>query len=224
MTSRTPPDPETAGIREYLPYVLPFLVFAGFTYLVPLLGLHRALVYPAKTFGVLICLALFWPRIRHEITPVLDLNAVWVGMVAFILWIGLEGRYPLIGTPAGFDPHQAGLSQGMTLGLTAVRLAGAALVVPVMEELFWRSFALRFLVDSRFSRVPLGTFTWFSFAGVCVAFGLEHHRWLPGIITGALYALLLYQKKNLFSPILAHGVTNLLLGIYVIANQAWQFW
>lgn len=185
--------------------------------------LPQALVYPIKTIAVLALLIIFWPRIKGEIRPFMDMNAILAGIAAFILWIGLEGRYPMIGTPQGFNPHDHA-QEAWGWVLAGIRLTGAALVVPVMEELFWRSFALRFLINSAFTRIPLGTFSWFSFVFVSVAFGLEHHRWLPGILTGLLYALMLYQKKNLFSPILAHGVTNLLLGIYVLANQAWIFW
>ena len=106
----------------------------------------------------------------------------------------------------------------------AFRLAGAAIVIPLAEELFWRSFALRFLEKSAFKSIPLGQFSWFSFILVSLAFGLEHHRWLPGIIAGLAYAGLLYRTKNLFSPILSHAVTNLLLGVYVLSTGRWEFW
>ena len=219
------PDPAEQKIpmNAFFPYVIPFIVFAGFTYLVPVFNLSRALVYPAKTLAALVLMIYFWPRIKHEIRPFLDLNAVMAGIVVFILWVGMEDSYPKIGVPGGFNPFEQG--QG-TIGwvLMGTRMLGAVLVVPVMEELFWRSFALRFLMDTYFTRIALGSFTWFSFIFVSIAFGLEHHRWLPGILGGMIYALLLYQKKNLFSPILAHAVTNLLLGIYVIINGEWGFW
>jgi len=215
-------EPKTR-VSEFLPYVVPFIVFAGFTYLVPVFNLSKALVYPAKTLSVMALLFFYWPRIKHEITITPDLLAVLAGIAVFIVWVGLENFYPKIGPDSSFNPYE--LSQGThTRLLIGTRLFGAVLVVPVMEELFWRSFALRFLIDTHFKRHPLGTFTWFSFIFVSIAFGLEHDRWLPGIIAGLIYAALVYKKKNLFSPILAHGVTNLLLGIYVIANNEWRFW
>jgi hypothetical protein len=108
--------------------------------------------------------------------------------------------------------------------LIAFRLGGAALVVPVMEELFWRSFALRFLISSDFRSVPLGKFSWYSFIVVSILFGLEHHEWLSGMLAGMIYALVLYRTRNLFDPILAHAVTNLLLGVYVLTTGSWSFW
>ena len=210
-------------VSEFLPYVVPFFVFAGFTYLVPVFNLSKALVYPAKTLSVMALLFFYWPRFKHEIKVTLDLNAVMAGIAVCIVWIGFENFYPKIGPESGFNPYE--LAQGPQVYLLmASRLFGAVLIVPVMEELFWRSFALRFLIDTNFTRYSLGTFTWFSYIFVSLAFGMEHQRWLPGIFAGLIYALLLYQKKNLFSPILAHGVTNFFLGIYVIVNNEWGFW
>ena len=103
----------------------------------------------------------------------------------------------------------------------AFHLAGAALVVPLAEELFYRSFALRLLIRSDFQSVPLDRFSWFGFIVVSLAFGFEHHRWLPGVVAGMAYAGVLYRTKNLFSPIQSHAVTNLLLGIYVLVTGQW---
>ena len=99
-----------------------------------------------------------------------------------------------------------------------MRLMGAAVVVPVMEELFWRSFLMRYLINPDFRAVPMGSFAWFSFLGVAVLFGLEHHRVVVGFIAGVLYGGLLIRQKKLKWVILAHGVTNLGLGIYCEAR------
>ena len=54
--------------------------------------------------------------------------------------------------------------------------------------------------------------------------GFEHHRVIVGIIAGLLYNLLLIRQKKLKGVILAHGVTNLGLGIYVLLTGNWMFW
>jgi CAAX prenyl protease-like protein len=112
----------------------------------------------------------------------------------------------------------------MRLVLTASRLFGAALVVPVMEELFWRSFLIRYIVNSDFTKVPVGLFSWGSFAITVVLFGLEHHYLIAGMMAGIAYNLLLYRSRSLAHCILAHGVTNLVLGWYVLQTGAWHFW
>jgi len=105
-----------------------------------------------------------------------------------------------------------------------MRLLGAAVVAPVMEELFWRSFLMRYLTNRDFRSVPMGSLTRYSFLAVAVLFALEHHRIVEGVVAGLLYGLLVVRQKKLVGAILAHGITNLGLGIYVIATGRWMFW
>ncbi len=223
MTSDSNLDPPIFNKNAYIFYVLPFAVFAVFILIETIFEWSRAVMYPVKTVSVGLLLLFFRNKFRREITFSIDLSAVMAGILVFIIWVGLDGYYPLMGTIVILNPFDAydGISLYLFIGF---RMIGAVLVVPVMEELFWRSFALRFLIRSRFQEVPLGTFTWFSFIITSIAFGFEHHHWLPGIIAGFIYAILLYQKKNLASPIIAHAVTNLLLGIYVLSTGQWSFW
>ena len=209
-------------VVEALPYIAPFLLFALLTVAGSWMELGPEVIYPLKTALVGACLLIFMPRWKHEIRFTLDLPAILAGIAVFAVWVGLESIAPQLGETTSFNPHE--LSPDWTTGLSSIRLLGAVLVVPVMEELFWRSFALRFLIDTSFKRIPLGAFTWFSFILVAIAFGLEHNRWIPGIIAGLVYAALLLRTKNLFSPIQSHAVTNLLLGIYVLHTGHWQYW
>ena len=226
MSRITPPlsrsfsDISTAW--PWLPYVAPFGVFAALTTLLPMMSIGAGVGYTAKTLATAAILAIFWPMLRQEIQWAWDWLAVAAGIGVFVVWIGLEGRYPQIGH-SSFDPYAAAGPWNAT-GIISVRLFGAAMVVPLMEELFWRSFVMRFLVASRFKSVLLGQFSWYAFVITAVAFGFEHHRWLPGIIAGIVYGALLCRSRNLFSPILAHTVTNLLLGIYVLQTEQWSFW
>jgi CAAX prenyl protease-like protein len=93
-----------------------------------------------------------------------------------------------------------------------------------MEELFWRSFLLRYLIASPFTAVRLGTFTPLSFGATVILFGLEHHLWLAGMVAGVAYTLVLYTTHCLWPCILAHAITNLLLGIHVLLTGEWQWW
>ena len=108
--------------------------------------------------------------------------------------------------------------------LAGIRIFGASVVVPIMEELFWRSFLIRWIVNTRFESVPLGTFTVGSFLITVVLFGLEHNLWLAGMMAGAAYNLLLYRTGRIWPCILAHGLTNFLLGVHVLVTQEWQWW
>jgi CAAX prenyl protease-like protein len=151
---------------------------------------------------------------------------ILVGVVVLVVWVAPEDLLaPLrMGDPRGFDPYAFGLSGAAVWGLIGVRIFGASVVVPVMEELFWRSFLMRYLIDADFKQVALGSFSLFSFAVVAVAFGFEHHRWVVGIAAGLAYGGLLVWRRDLFTCILAHGVTNLGLGLYVLKTGEWTFW
>ena len=219
----------TVAVKPYIhfmkycsPYVVPYILLGFFIYLGPLLNISKAVLYPLQSIVVLGSLILYWKAYKAEIRFSFDLTAIIVGVAVFFVWVLPEGLYPQIGH-SEFNPNDLAGGKAIYL-LIAFRLFGASLTIPLVEELFWRSFALRFLIKTRFKDIPLGYFNWFSFAAGSLAFGFAHHRWLPGIIAGAAYALLLYRSKNLFSPILAHAVTNFLLGIYVIATGKWYFW
>ncbi len=127
------------------------------------------------------------------------------------------------GTLQGYDPtvFPDGITRSMLIGF---RLAGASIVVPVMEELFWRSFLVRYLIDSDIKKVAIGQFTAMSCIVTIILFGMEHNFWLSGIIAGAVYTLLLYRTKSIAQCILSHAVTNFSLGIYVLNTGKWHFW
>lgn len=208
--------------QPYIPYIIPFAIFGVCTYLGPLFNISASLVYPLKTVLVSASLIYFWKEYKSEIKFSLNWLAVVSGVLVFFIWVLPEGLYPQIGH-SEFNPYEN--SKGyMVYFLIIFRIIGASLVVPLMEELFWRSFALRFAIKSEFKTIPLGQFSWFSFIFISLLFGFEHHRWLVGIFAGMIYTGILYHRKNLFDPILSHGITNLLLGIYVLSTQQWSFW
>jgi CAAX prenyl protease-like protein len=156
-----------------------------------------------------------------------------IAVLVLILWIAPQ---ELLGFPPrteGFDPEIFSGNQALFLTMVGVRFVRLVIVVPLLEEIFWRGFLLRDLVQPRFTEVPLGTFTWRSFFIVAGAFGLAHwgkETWPPGpdfipaLITGALYNLVAYRTKSLTSCVIAHAMTNLLLGIYIMRTGQWGFW
>ena len=152
----------------------------------------------------------------------LDGTSVLIGVLIFILWVGLEGIYPVFPSsgvyydPTAFDTSVFGF-------LILARFAGGVLVAPLIEELFCRSFLMRYAVDARWQDVPIGTYTLGSFAIVTLFFGFSHFRWLPGILTAVLLNLLLYRTKNVSSCVFAHATANLLLLVYVVYTGEWGF-
>ncbi|MGE0824743.1 MAG: CAAX prenyl protease-related protein [Candidatus Binatia bacterium] len=204
-----------------VPYVLPFVVFVLLTELTRWIPGSVLWLYPLKTVAAGALLVWFW-RTYEEISWEFSWLAIATGILVFVLWVPLYGGYLLLSEPTITNPYD--LAGTWAISWISIRLLGSAVVVPVMEELFWRSFLLRYLIQSDFRQVPLGTFTWPSFIISVVLFGVEHNQWFAGIVAGALYTLLLYHSRSLSSCILAHAVTNFLLGVYVLTTHEWQYW
>ncbi|MDP9045271.1 MAG: CAAX prenyl protease-related protein [Pseudomonadota bacterium] len=149
--------------------------------------------------------------------------AVAVGGAVFGLWIVLDAPWMTLGTPtATFLPVDG--AGHLIWPLVGVRWVGAALIVPLMEELFWRSFLMRWIQSPQFESVlprqvgpkaiVLSTFV----------FVLAHTLWLAAAIAGLAYAWLYVRTGKLWVPVLAHGVTNGVLGIWVLTTGNWAFW
>lgn len=226
---------------DALPRILPFALFMGFIALESLIRWISGLtdtsesgesllflwLYPVRTAVVLASLIYLWPAYRELRDKFCDnwvevVFVILVGVVVYVAWVRMNWPWAMQGQPAGYEPFRAGAMAGAVL--TVIRLFGAAVIVPVMEELFWRSFLIRYLVASPFASVRLGTFTPLSFGVTIVLFGLEHHLWLAGMMAGVAYSLLLYKTGRLWPCIWAHAITNLLLGIHVLWTREWYWW
>ena len=200
-------------------YLIPFILYAVTAPVVDYF--FKGYGYLAKTIATLIALGYFWNDYK-EIKLKFDPSAIFVGALVFIVWVGLEGMYPALGS-SEFNPYNAASS--LVVPVLLIKLIGAILVAPLAEELFTRSFLLRFFIDPhKWDKIKIGKYTLFSFVITVLFFGFSHNRWLPGIITGIFLNLLLYKRKQISSCIIAHGVANLCLAVYVLATGNWGFW
>jgi CAAX prenyl protease-like protein len=220
--------------RASLARVLPFVLYIGFLAAMPLIadalpGFDRRWLYAVQIGAVAFVLA-FFARHYVELRFVQPLSVnQWLaglatGLAVFILWISLDLPWMKLGAgeTAGFDPRDA--AGAVIWPLALVRVLGAALVVPVMEELFWRSFVMRWIDNPKFLAVLPAAISLRALLLSSVVFGVEHDLWLAGIVAGLAYGWLYMRSGNLWSPILAHGLTNLLLGLWVLNTGNWQFW
>lgn len=212
----------TNKLRPYYPYVLPFAVFMILTEIGNWIPDAIYYIYPLKTLVTAGILLYYWKYYK-------ELNLSWTGfalfcgIAVFIIWVGIDDFYPKLSSGTTYNPY-AFKSKRIAVWLIFNRMIGSVVIVPVMEELFWRSFILRFLINQDFRKVPIGTFTWPSFIISSILFGTEHNRWLAGIIAGAIYNIVLYQRKELSDCIAAHAITNFLLGVFVVSSGCYEFW
>jgi CAAX prenyl protease-like protein len=214
--------------------VIPFAAFMA------LLALRGALpadgsagVDPRWVYGLTVTvvgalLALWWREYGELATQVWPtaretLLAVAVGLVVFALWISLDAPWMRVGeATAAFVPLDA---QGQPMwSLIAVRWVGAALLVPVMEELFWRSFLMRWLEHATFESVVPQSVGLRAVVLSTFVFTLAHTLWLGAVVAGLAYAWLYRRTGQLWVPVIAHAVTNGVLGVWVVMTGNWAFW
>ena len=207
--------------------IAPFAIFVGLTFLQGQLG-------PASPYWIYVVKTLVGAWMIWEARPFVEemqwkisWEALVIGVVIFIAWVGLDGLYPrLVRLETGWNPNrQFGEGSPLAWFYIFVRLTGSALIVPPLEEVFYRSFLYRYLVKTDFCAMRLGQFHAMSFVVTSVIFGLMHpDRWLAGILCGVAYQGLVVKKDRLGDAMTAHATTNLLLGIWVVWKGAWNFW
>ncbi len=238
------------AIRRYpeLPYVAPF-----FVYLIcvaaegwisdPFYRLHS---YALRSIIGLVVAIVFWKHFPpfgrlHPLKCIvfgLSVAYGWViihRMVAgqYVDGAWLTTRQAWYFQPIGhdadpsdyFDPRAVYGSGVMYWMFLVVRIAGASITVPIVEELFWRAFLLRALIDwEAFDRVPLARFTWKSFLICSLLSAAEHPQWEVGILCWMVYNGLFYWTRSLLCLIVTHGITNFALYAHVAVHRDWVFW
>lgn len=211
---------------DWFPRVVPFAVFMLFVVLESFFESDVYLIYIVKSTAVGLILLHFRHR-YSELKLTASLKDIFIasviGIIVFVLWINITWDFAVLGEPRANDPYALLGRESFYLAIF-FRIAGSAVVVPVMEELFWRSFLIRWIDNQDFLKTPLGTFTIRSFIISVLLFGSEHSLWLAGITAGIIYNLLLYYRKNIFLCMISHGVTNFVLAVYVLTSHRWMFW
>lgn len=207
--------------------VLPFVIFVLLTSGQGMFGeASRYWIYAAKTAAGAWLIWLMRPYVA-EMKWAISWEAVVVGVAVFGVWVGLDEAYPQpASTDKPWNPHaQFGVGSALAWLVIGIRIAGSSLVVPPLEEVFYRSFLYRYVTRQDFMSVPVGYFRWVPFLVTSVIFALAHaDRWLAGLLCGLAYQALVSWKHRLGDAMTAHAITNLLLGIYVVYRGAWQFW
>jgi len=224
--------------RALWAYVLPFAVFMGGLALISLvqsfapaenaplwLAEPKYWIFPLQTVLCSALLVWFWKTYEwgakwHVITAVLT------GLVVLALWISPQWLLGAEERTDGFNPGLFAGSAALYWGTLILRFIRLVVIVPLLEEIFWRGFLLRYLIKEDFTKVSFGTFSWFSFGVVTVMFGLAHFGpdFIPALLTGAIYNLLAVKTRSLACCVLAHAVTNLGLGLYIMQTGQWGFW
>jgi len=209
--------------------VAPMILFIGLNVVE---GKLPANLYPfayiAKIAVVLLVLGLTakaWTSELAASRTALITGAIF-GVVGIALWIGIEKiPYPHVGGRSSFDPFTAIPDWTFRYLWIATRFIGLAAVVPIVEELFWRGFLVRYIDNmDDFRKVIAGNHSWVATGIVTAAFASIHPEWLAAVAYALLTDQLLRRTKSVGACMVMHAVTNLLLGVYVVVTKSWHLW
>lgn len=237
ISGRTPEQPSKSSppltaLHPAMPYVAPFVVFLLLLmtadYLQQVLGQWEA---PLR---VVLLTAVLWVFSRHvidlRIQQWLLTSAVGVGV--FAVWVAPDLLIPgyrdhwlfqnsVTGTIKSSIPSDL-LQNPLVLTFRTIR---AVVLVPIIEELFWRAWLLRWLISPNFESVELGAYTRSAFWISAILFASEHGPfWEVGLAAGLIYNWLMVRTKSLGDCILAHAITNGVLSLFVMITGRWEYW
>ena len=213
--------------------VLPFVVFLVLTSCQGSLGTESHFwVYLAKCVVGVWLIRVTWPLVS-EMRWVISFEALLAGTLVFILWVTLDVPYTKFSQPddSWNLQKQFAAAPVMVWVFAGVRIAGSTLLVPMLEEVFYRSFLYRYILAPNWMFTAHSSFAVKPFLITSIVFGFTHQHWLAGIACGIIYQLLVIRTNRIGDAITAHAVTNLLLGVWVITQgfgyaekSQWHFW
>lgn len=200
-------------------------------------------IYPLQTIVTLSAVAFWWKH--YTFRPLKAVHAAWAavaGLIGIVLWIlpswlfdrgfvpGNEwlGFVSRSGDDASFDPSIWEGNPSVYWSVVAMRLLRMTVAVAFAEELFWRGFLWRMVSDPYrdFHQVPFGQWSWRALGATVVVFMLAHQTpdKLAAVVWCLIVSLLYVRTKSVGACVLAHAVSNLVLGIYVLVTRQWGFW
>ena len=215
-----------------VPYVAPFVGFMAFIALAHWLPVSPRLLYPLRVVVigavVVVCSRQLVSFRAHNLA-----GSILMGIAVFVLWIAPDVLWPAYRGHWLFDNFLVGSAQSSvpqdvkeSLIFVAFRVFGSVALVPIVEELFWRGWLMRWLVRPEdFESVRLGTYTHYSFWITALLFGAEHGPyWDVGLLAGILYNWWMVRTGRLADCIVAHAITNAILAAYLLYSSQWQYW
>ncbi len=214
-----------------LPYVLPFASFMAFLAIQNYAALPPSIDYPLRVVVLSVILFVFSRHVIDLRSPHL-LASVILGVAVFVIWIGpdllIPGyrrhwlfQNPILGRISTPVPEQIIMSPVVLW----TRILRAVVLVPIIEELFWRAWLMRWLISPRFEQIKLGAYAPMAFWITAGLFASEHGPyWDVGLITGVIYNWWMVRTRSLGDCILVHAVTNACLCGYVVATKHWEYW
>ncbi len=213
IRTETPPDA----------YLVPFMAILAATMISRASSGSFEGMYPLRFVAAAGALWFFRRRYAN-----MDWSVGWaapvVGGLVFVLWIGLD-RIAGIRDQSALPISLAALPAATRTAWLVFRVLAAVVTVPIAEELAFRGFLLRRLISADFESVSLQRWSLLAVGVSSVGFGLLHgDRWIAGSLAGLLYAAAQKWRGSIADAVVAHGVTNALIAVWVLWGGHWSLW
>jgi exosortase E/protease (VPEID-CTERM system) len=168
--------------------------------------------------GLLVAFRRYYRDLSFGFSPI----AMGVGLLVGAVWIATApvNQDAVLLVSETFE----GKSRGFYWSWLATRVVGSCLVVPVCEELAFRGYLLRRLIDRDFTSVSFMKWSPIAIVGSSLAFGLVHERWVAAALAGLAYALVQLRSGRLADAVVAHSASNVVIAVWVLAKDAWWLW
>lgn len=184
--------------------ILPFAVFMLTAVVAPAISPNPAMFYPIRVILLAAALALVWPALRGiawRISPL----AWGVGAAIGVMWVAIPAAPSDAAAPYG------ALTGGMVALWFLFRGLGTVVLVPLVEELFFRDY-----LESRLrgagpdAPAPL----WRTAVAMLVTaalFAALHDRWAEAFVAGLAFSLLARRSGRIADAVAAHALANLIV-------------
>lgn len=222
-----------AGLRPIstIAYVLPFALFLALLAVLPFLPMPQVWGFALHITVAAAALVVF-SRGAVDFGVSRPAGTVLIGVGVFLLWIAPDLLFPgyrehwlftnTITGAARSTLDQDAHRDALALALRSLR---AVAIVPIIEELFWRGWMMRWLIKPAFQTVPLGAWGPRAFWITALLFASEHGSyWDVGLAAGVLYNWWMVRTRRLGDLIWAHAITNACLCAYIITAHKWEYW
>jgi uncharacterized protein len=215
-----------------LPWVAPFAVFMIWLAVGSSLGLPQpweSIARVAVLAAVLLTISrdlVCSLRIRHP------LMSIGLGLAVCAMWVlpdqlvpGWRDHWLFTNSITGKVTTSIPVDDLANPLVMVLRVVRAALLVPILEELFWRGWLPRWLVNPDFEQVPLGTYNTVGFVATALLFASEHGPfWEVGLACGLIYNWYMWKTTSLGDLVLVHAVTNAALAGFVLVTKQYAYW
>jgi exosortase E/protease (VPEID-CTERM system) len=218
---------ESGEVPATSAYLVPFLAILAASFISRAASGYFEWLYPLRFVAATVALWAYRDELKR-----LDWRIRWrdcwlgpvAGTLAFAVWLAPSLWTPHTGATA-LGTALTGLSPSSRWLWIAFRVATAVFTVPIAEELAFRGYLARRVMNRDFVSIPFRSLSFVAIGVSSVGFGLLHGGlWLVGIVAGVIYAAVLRMRGRMANAVLAHAITNLLLAVWVIARGDWSLW